>query len=383
MVKLMPVDRCGPCGLSGDTDEESGHYMKRIIELDIFKAMAAIMVILIHVTATPVVSLQAGAAAEVLVAVNRFAKPSVPMFIFASGLSLYYIYSRKEFHYGEFIRKRLMKILAPYLFWCAVYYAYYVSNGIYQLSPEIFLRYTVSGKMIYHLYFVVIIIQFYLLFGIFNQLTKRVGGAAALFVGFALNLLAIQYLPVEYMGRCFLTYLTYFLLGCYFGKNIEAAAARLIRFRYAAGAAFLAAGLLYTIQFYEAEVLGIGYRFLPDAFAFLIFSAAACMFYYFCAIRFTQMSGSAAEADSGLLPMARRALLLVSDGSYYIYLSHPLAIIAAGAISARLGVAGVIDQMLLALAVIFTTSVPLSIAYAGWRASRGRSDRRMGSGANV
>ncbi len=349
--------------------------MKRIIELDIYKAAAAVMVILIHVTATPVVTLGAGISAEVLVAVNRFAKPSVPMFIFASGVSLCYVYRNGEFRYMEFLKKRIMKILLPYLFWCAIYYGYYVMNGAYEASPMDFLAGAVSGKMIYHLYFVVIIIQFYLLFGFFRSVSERLRPLNALPAAIIINMLAIQYLPAEYMGRCFLTYLTYYLMGCYLGKYLEEAVLFIKKYQLLFGAAFIGTGALYAFQFYEAQVLGIGYRFLPDAYAFLIFSAIACIFYYICA-------GAVCRATGGGRPQEKpsalgRLLIAISDGSYYIYLSHPLAIIAAESLSARLGVTGVIDRMLVALAVIFATAVPLSILYArtmaAWRRRRAKS----------
>ncbi len=66
--------------------------MKRMTAPDSFKAIAAFMVIFIHVTAAPVTTLTSGCSYNLLLLVNRFSKPSVPMFLcqrigFAAQLS--------------------------------------------------------------------------------------------------------------------------------------------------------------------------------------------------------------------------------------------------------------------------------------------------------
>ncbi len=337
--------------------------MKRLAALDIYKALAIVMVIIIHVTATPIVTLTSGAGLDVLIVMNRFSLPSVPMFIFASGLSLFHVYKDRAFDYFQFLRKRLSKILVPYLTWCILYYAYYVYEGIYDFSAQTFLLNVLSGRMMYHLYFVVIIIQFYLVFGLISFVVKRFSGLIILPIGLAINFLALQILPASYLDRSFMTYMIYFLLGCYFAKNMEMAALLINRFKILLTLGFFAAGGLYAYQFYAGQVLGIGDYLLPSSYVYIGFCAIAVLVFYRLSMA---IDHGLADPENWL----RRGLLAISDGSFYIYLSHPLAIIAAGSISARLGITGVIDQMLVALALIWITSVPLSILYA---ARKGKS----------
>ena len=333
--------------------------MKRILSLDIYKALAAIMVIVIHVTATPIVSLTSGAAATVLIAANRFANPAVPMFVFASGLSLYYIYGDKGIVFTEFLKKRLPKILVPYLCWCSIYYAVFLYEGIYSFSPQFFITAVFNGRMLYHLYFVVIIIQFYLVFGVLQYVVKRYSAWIVLPLGIAINLLATQILPPSYMDRSFLTYLIYFLLGCCIAKNLELAEAFMQRHRVMISLGFFSLGGIYAYQFYEAQFFNIGARFIPGFYAYFSFCAVAVIFYYLVSIYI--------EAASKRARLLGKGLLDLSDGSYYIYLSHPLALIAAGLISTILGITGVIDQMILAFVLVWLTAVPLSIYYAKWK----------------
>lgn len=353
--------------------------MQRIVSLDIYKALAAVMVIIIHVTASPIVTLTKGAAVDVLIVINRFANPSVPMFVFASGLSLFYIYGDRRIVFLKFIKKRLPKILIPYLAWCAIYYAYYVYKGIYAFSAQTFALNVLSGRLMYHLYFVVIIIQFYLMFGIINYVVKRFSGSVILPVGLMINILAAKVLPISYADRSFLTYLIYFLLGCYFAKNLKGASSFLCRYKVVLTLGFLSLGGIYAYQFYEAQVLNISARFIPDPYAYISFCAVSVLVYYLASMGLDQATigipvdgagivsvdgAGIVRPDGAGVGLTRRVLLAISEGSYYIYLSHPLAIIAAGSISARLAITGVIDQMFVAFILIWLTAVPLSILYA-------------------
>ena len=336
--------------------------VKRIVALDIYKALAAVMVIIIHVTATPIVTLTRGAAENVLIVVNKFSNPSVPMFVFASGLSLFFIYGNRGIVFGQFLKKRLPKILIPYLSWCVLYYAIYLYKGIYVFSAQTFLFNVLTGRMMYHLYFVVIIIQFYLVFGLIHFVVKSYSAKVILPLGLAINILATKVLPVSYMDRSFLTYFIYFLLGCYVAKNLEKATALLYQYKILLTLGFLGLGGIYAYQFYEAQFLNISARFIPGAYGYISFCTVAILFYYLLAMSIETASKPENKAiKTGLI---RKGLLALSDGSYYIYLSHPLAIIIAGSISARLGIAGVIDQMMVAFIVVGLTSVPLSILYA-------------------
>lgn len=379
--------------------------MRRIIALDIYKALAAVMVIIIHVTAYPIVTLTRGIAENVLIVVNKFSNPSVPMFVFASGLSLFYIYGNRGIVFDHFLKKRLPKILIPYLSWCVIYYAIYVYKGIYVFSAQTFLFNVLTGRMMYHLYFVVIIIQFYLVFGLINFVVKRYSEKVILPLSLAINILATKVLPVSYLDRSFLTYLIYFVLGCYVAKNLEKATELLYRHKILLAFGFLSLGGIYAYQFYEAQFLNISARFIPGAYGYISFCTVAILFYYLVAMVIEKKSEpqiaigiekknepinkpinkpinageptnkaimadvpKSTKIDAGVI---RKGLLALSDGSYYIYLSHPFAIIAAGSISARLGITGVIDQMMMAFIVVGLTSVPLSILYANLKSKRG------------
>ena len=329
----------------------------KIFALDIYKALAAVMVIIIHITATPVVSLTTGNALGFFLVINRLAKPSVPMFVFASGLALFYVYKDRQFNFIEFIKKRFLKILIPYLFFCIVYYSYFVYAGVYAFSFEFLLKSIVTGTLIYHLYFVIIIIQFYLLYWIFHSLVKNFSPLIILPLTALIAIASIILVPSNYVGSFFGTYTTYFVLGCYFGKNYNKVIELIYKFKWIILMFFVIMGGIYTYQFYGAIVLKEGYRFINDAYAYYIFSTIAVISYFIIADLIEK------AYVNGKIRGTRNLLINISGASYYIYLAHPLGIIAGVSISSRMGISGVIDQMLISLAIIVVFIIPLSISY--------------------
>lgn len=412
--------------------------MKRLKGLDSFKAIACLMVIIIHVTATPVTVLKAGTGAGVfadvivgmLTVLNRFAKPSVPMFIFASGLALQYRYGavyedsgapglsadvntagrtsdavscgiygsaaeinggRGKFRYAEFLRRRAVKILVPYVIWCAVYYAWFIYFGIYEFDTLFFAENLISGKMMYHLYFVIAIVQYYLLFGVLRYLTERCPAQFVLPAVLAVNLAEVCLIPDLYYGRCFVTYITVFLLGTYTGKHIDTVNRVIVSGRSLAvlGVLSLVTGTVYTLQFTRSMTWERGI-FDDDKIVFTVFSIAAALFIYgLCVLLAGKANGSDEDKANGtndvtvsstrkwkcrkFLKKIEWALGQVGKGSFYIFLAHPLFMLIAGEICRQAGITGVLKETALSLLLIFVLCIPLSIAYANLKGGRHRN----------
>jgi len=84
------------------------------------------------------------------------------------------------------------------------------------------LRYIFVGDLVGHFYFIIIIVQFYLLAPVWIWLVKRINGA--LFISFSLILTIIFYqtfIGFVYNDRMFTTYLVYWVAGCYAGLHYE------------------------------------------------------------------------------------------------------------------------------------------------------------------
>lgn len=143
-------------------------------QLDIVRAIGIMAVIMIHATSSIVVNYDHNAAIYPLyVFLNIFPKFVVPIFIFLSGFVLFYNYIDKPFTLktlGTFYKKRISKILIPFFFFSFFFWAIrrYSAYGFTDISTFIgyfhswrFLQLLLIGKTYAHLYFIVIIIQFY------------------------------------------------------------------------------------------------------------------------------------------------------------------------------------------------------------------------------
>lgn len=135
----------------------------RLQEFDIIRVTAAFAVIAIHITAGYVT------ATSLAFALNQLVRFAVPLFIIISGFLLYYQDSRKNiFSLSNFYLKRFSRIIWPYLIWTIIYFIIgIILSGVYlnwwNALAQI-ARHLLWGTACYHLYFMVIVFQLYLLY---------------------------------------------------------------------------------------------------------------------------------------------------------------------------------------------------------------------------
>lgn len=196
---------------------------------DFAKVIAAVAVVGIHATSTAensfavhhnFFSLDFGG-----VLLNQWARFSVPLFLY---LSAYGLAQSKEVDYFSFIRKRLPTILIPYFFFSALAFALDFKNCTTQNIIERLLK----GGADYHLYFLVILAQCYLLFPLLLRLHSASATAyrALTFAALVLVILLLYrtssermlgYLGLSHPGwhASFCIYwLPYFMLGILHAK---------------------------------------------------------------------------------------------------------------------------------------------------------------------
>ncbi|MBX3720214.1 MAG: acyltransferase [Turneriella sp.] len=208
---------------------------------DFAKVVAAIAVVGIHATSTAennfvfhhnFLSFDFGG-----VLVNQWARFSVPLFLY---LSAYGLAQSKEVDYFSFIRKRLPTILIPYFIFSALAFALDFKNCTVQNVVERLLK----GGADYHLYFLVILAQCYLLFPLLLRLysASPIVYRALTFVALVLVVLLLYrtsservlgYLGLSHPGwhASFCIYwLPYFMLGILHAKMPPASWGRLTAF---------------------------------------------------------------------------------------------------------------------------------------------------------
>lgn len=208
----------------------------KLEEIEILRGIAFLAVVLQHTIAGifyhPGLSPAVLNVATIGLGFIRFA---VPLFVFITGVVLFYNYDTKV-NYRDFLLKRFKQVVIPYLVWTVFYYAWVgLLSGVAatstweQLLKIIKLSFT--GQASYHLWFMVMIIPFYLLFPLFKVLISKNRkwplNAAVVAVIFAINMILVYALSkgmiqsdnpnlgfiTNYLDRNFLFWIFYFMLG--------------------------------------------------------------------------------------------------------------------------------------------------------------------------
>lgn len=203
---------------------------RRFQDLNFLRVIATVAVIVIHTTSQTMTQSALGYYS------NQLARFSVPAFLILSGFLLFQSDLNSQFlPHAQFYRKRFQKILLPYILWTIFYslVLHYYFNGLQNLNmvlPDL-IRHLFLGNGFTHLYFVVIIIQFYLLYPVIRRKFQARPGLF-LIISFLLSLLCqcILYLQAikaihlyPYYGELYLisfpVWIFYFCLGMYLALN--------------------------------------------------------------------------------------------------------------------------------------------------------------------
>lgn len=147
--------------------------------LDLLKIVACVLVVVIHTTASGVTGYLPGSWLQRLaIGVNSFSQFAVPAFIFASGFGLAARYRSKDRVEGllGFWGRRIETVLLPYLIWSLIYLLLQQRFMGICYGAAGMVKMLLNGEAFYHLYFMVVLIQLYLVFPLLLALRRRFGG---------------------------------------------------------------------------------------------------------------------------------------------------------------------------------------------------------------
>jgi len=280
---------------------------ERITEIETLRGIAFAAVVLQHSIAhyslVPQAGLQDGVVLALLLMLAKFA---VPLFIFITGMVLFYN-TGDQLHYGQFMRKRVMDVILPYVVWSLIYFILAPRNWTefgWQDIPDLALK-LVTGKTASHFWYIIMLIQFYVFFPLFLRGIRYVhhryqakGRMTALLVSGVMFLILSDQLrniagwmerlqiPVltdaftTYADRNFIYFFFYFVLGAAAGLSVQRWQEWIVRLRWVYWLVFITLGLrfiyLLMLEFQKPE--GIQIRFYtvslirPDMILFLIAS---------------------------------------------------------------------------------------------------------------
>ncbi len=209
---------------------------ERKTELSVMNVFFCLLVIFIHTSSAPVIQLAKTTwqSAAVFMA-WKLASFVVYGFLFIGGVR-FALHPPEPGIKGTFLfyRKKLFRILIPYIIWVVVYYLWLILFMNYRSSFGQLLKFLLTGTAASHFYFVLIILQLFILAPVFRRL-KPSRAAAVLPILFLITLICESSLPEllgkitpalksDFLGlgefrndRVFTSYLFYWAAGVYAG----------------------------------------------------------------------------------------------------------------------------------------------------------------------
>ncbi|CAN5128303.1 acyltransferase family protein [soil metagenome] len=141
--------------------------------LDVIRIFAAICVVYIHVTDpflsySPYFGIQ-GTAWWILNILNVIFRTSVPLFVMISGLLL--LNTEKKLDSNSFYKRRFAKIGIPTVIWLVIYFVILAFTGPALSLPSLIERLLTAN--IFHLYFLVLILELYFVTPLFYDFLKN------------------------------------------------------------------------------------------------------------------------------------------------------------------------------------------------------------------
>lgn len=333
------------------------------------KGMAILAVIFLHFLSTffPDQIYQSGLNGLFFITLNQICRFSVPLFIGLSGYGLAKKYGHLASNRLSFYRHQLKKILPAYLFWSLFFIftlrIYQPGFSLKQIWSDLFL-----GLADYHLYFVPLIIQLYLIYPFLSKLlTKFNWSLLVLFfaiqlIYFVLLRLLTADLPYQsflssdqFQYRQLINWLFYFVFGLFLSQ-IDLVTLSKNRLTKPIIILFITIGLVISIA--DSYYLIATRQSIIYATSF---SRPSVFIYSLAIISLFIIYGQS------LLKYLRPYLLLLSffgRHSYIIYLSHPLFLrflqsLASGQVgqSAYLGQSAILVVSFLIKAYFFPLKV--------------------------
>ncbi|MGD6818958.1 acyltransferase [Metabacillus sp. 84] len=160
-----------------------------LFEIHFLRALACLGVLAVHVSATyyGMNGEKFDAFSHFLNQVGRF---GTPIFAVISGFLLFLQVRNKGFQFGKYIKSRFAKVIIPFILWSVAYrYMMYLYTGKGIADPATEIITFLEGESFYHLYFISIVLQFYLIF----PLLAKLFNSQSLIIVFAFVSLIISY----------------------------------------------------------------------------------------------------------------------------------------------------------------------------------------------
>ena len=305
---------------------------KENIEAVRFMRVAAmLLVVLIHTTGVGLAQTSPDSPLYAYyLMLNRFTRFEGAVFVFLSGLVLFYTYESRAYTkalWKTFYKKRFLFILLPFLIWSCFYEWFAVATGTRTfdgIAPIV--ERVLTGQSYYQLYFILILVQFYFLLPIFMWLYHKVPFFKPLMIpiGFVVEL-GMAYLTKvnewQFTFPLFTVYIASFMLGAsvaVYYPQLKKQWNGIVLGAAIFGTTLL--GIAYTYSFYMRNIVG------DLTLSYVLFKALNIVFFLVaCYVLFKASLTLVAHGGKVLNATAERLRIY----SFGFYLVHPFILFLA------------------------------------------------------
>ncbi len=235
---------------------------RKITEISIYEFFMCMFVITIHLMSEGVDNFTRWSASSIaFMTITKIITFAVPAFVFTSAIKLFYNYGDRKFNYFKFLLGRFLKVYLPYMIAVIIYYLVFVFvlkiEGYEHFDIKQLGNYILTGNISAQFYFVILIVQFYILMPLWvaiGKIKSKVFGISLLVFSLAVTILSRMYfsqiagpfldwlgsisLPFQnpmagfnskewlveiaaYTNKFFTSYLVFWIGGMYIGMNYE------------------------------------------------------------------------------------------------------------------------------------------------------------------
>lgn len=288
-------------------------------ELTYFNAICCLMVILIHVLSIGIVSVDKRTWQAVSIYIPwLISSMVVPAFLFSGAMKVGAQLRNPDRipPYGRYVCSRFQKIYLPFVLCNVVYYLVFMYFHYIEGSFSDFFFRLITGTLSSPFYYVLITMQFYLLFPLWRILIQKVPFpcallSSALITLFSLRLsTALGFVGVNfpYSDRIFTSYLIFWVLGLYVGHSYD----RVDRYLTPNKASLLLMGVPYLLYLLISYLQYAGVFYLIDLNNCKLFTD--CISIYVLLL----LSRRLTRAPSAVRGILRR----IHSASFFVYLYH-------------------------------------------------------------
>ena len=328
---------------------------ERIEHISVYEVFLCMFVILIHVLSEGVSGFTRGTLPSALFfCTSRLVSFAVPAFIFTSGMKLCMKFRNSKLNYPVFLWGRIKKIYLPYLLWAVIYYLFCVYRLHYfDFNLTDLMKYLLNGEISAQFYFVLVIMQFYLLMPLCLPLCRKCNPVLLLPLGGIVTIAAkILLTGWVYNDRIFVCYLVFWLVGCAAGlKGAQSLHAWLKRYQLLIYLGWLIFSSLHVGLQHLNYCEKIAYPY-PEPLM-VLFSLCSILGFYLLIEKLTHR----------LSPWLKKFFQQVSGASYYIFLVHCLVLLAVNQVLDHFAIASLSVRFLLRTPTVYLLSILLCVAY--------------------